>query len=171
MIIDEGSLRVKWYDPEFHLGQLIALMKACFPHEEWKPLDFDKFMGSRARNNIIKVLVDDHHNVYGAMFYCLSVNTCRIRRIAVNDKHRRKGLATYMVHTLTGPRSPLRKRLFLAHIRESNFPAQALFHGKLNFQFDPELARTKVKRLDDEKEDEDMYVFSFEKAVARLGKK
>lgn len=167
MIIDEGSLRVKWYDPEQHLMQLVKLHAECFPQEEWQAKDFRAFINKVGKNNVLKVLEDEAHRVYGSLLYTLTASTCFIRRVGVLAAFRRKGLATHMVHTLTGPRSPIRCKTFVAKVRESNYPAVKLFHGRLHFKFDPAAPRPKVETSEvgaqGEALLEECYIFAFEK--------
>ncbi len=158
MIVDNKELRVKWYEPKKHAKGLVNLHKDCFPNEQWKKNDFAAFVNKQGKNNVLKVLEDEAGAVCGSLLYTLTKESCIIRRVAVEASLRRRGLGTYMIHGLVGPRSPIRRRTFIARVRDSNYPAQAMFHSKFKFAFDPKAPRQKLG-------EEDTYVFTLQKAV------
>lgn len=156
MIIAEGRLRIEWYKPA-HLEQLRDLHRCCFPREGWKRDDFVRFVGKAGRNNVVKVLVDERETVYGSLLYTLDAQSCRFRRVGMWPDYRRRGLATFMVNSLCGPLSPVRRRLFLARVREANKEAQLFFQKGMGFQFDPTRERAK------DESGKDYYEFTFVK--------
>lgn len=158
MIIAEGRVGIKWYEP-IHLDQLCDLHLCCFPKEDWKPQDFQRFVEKPERSGVVKVLADEKNVVYGSLLYTLDAQSCRIRRVAVWPDYRRQGLASFGINSLCGPRSPLRRRLFLARVRETNTAAQLFFKSGMGFQFDPNRQRER-----DEAQNCDYYEFTFVKA-------
>lgn len=157
MIIAEGRLSIEWYKPG-HLEQLRDLHRCCFPREQWKRDDFVRFVDNKTgRNNVVKVLIDEKDVVYGSLLYTLDAQSCRIRRVAVWPDYRRRGLATFLLNSLCGPLSPVRRRLFLARVHETNTDAQLFLKDGMGFQFDPQRPRSK----DDA--GKDYYEFTFVK--------
>lgn len=143
MIIDDKLVQLRWYKPDDagELGRLADLHLECFPAEAWKPKDFVNFVGGgHGNNNVVKVAASEDGCVYGSLLYTLEASALRLRRVSVTEAVRRQGLATFMLNALCGPRSPIRRRLFTARVRESNYPAQALLVS-LGFAFDPQKAR------------------------------
>ena len=130
MIIEEGRMVLRWYDPA-HGKWLSDLHRCCFPQENWTQKDFDRFMAKRS-SNVVKVLVREGDNepiVYGSFLYTLEVSTCRIRRVAVWPDYRRQGLASFMLNTMISPRSPVRRSVFTARIGRDNFDAKHFFES------------------------------------------
>jgi GNAT superfamily N-acetyltransferase len=163
VIIAEGRLSVKWYEP-VHIDQLRDLHRCCFPAEQWKRGDFQKFVDNRSgRNNVVKVLVDERETVYGSMLYTLDAASCRFRRVAVWPDYRRRGLGAFMLNSLCGPTSPFQRKLFLARVREDNAVAQLFFRDGMGFQFDPERPREKAEGTE-----LDYYEFTFVKPGAKV---
>ncbi len=158
MTTAESSLTLRWMSND-DVPQLIVLYKECFPLEFWLAKDFNKFMQNKSnRNNVVKSLVDDSGVVRGSLMYTLESDSCRIRRIAVPENDRHKGHATTMMNTLVGPRSPVRRKLFVARVRENNLPAQLFFKTALGFSFNP-----KRERERDEEQKVDYFEFTFVK--------
>lgn len=140
MISTEGDwLKVRWYKEE-DLPRLAEIHAECFPKEHWTVNDFRRF--TRKRNNTLKVLADQNGEVFGILLYTLTNEECRIRRIAVPEAYRRNGYGTHLVHSLTGPQSPIRRKLFTARVRGDNVAGLLFFRdNKLGFVFDPEAPR------------------------------
>lgn len=139
MFIDEKQIQLRWYNPEDdgELEQLVRLHHLCFPTEKWKKKDFVNFVGgTHGNNNVVKVVEDvETHRLYGTLLYTLEEGRLRLRRICVTEPVRRRGLATFMLNALCGPRSPIRRRVFTARVREANLAAQCLLRG-MGFDFD-----------------------------------
>lgn len=150
MIIDEGSLKVQWFD-EKYAGQLVALHRACFPKEDWQAEDFQRFIDKPGKNNVLKVVTDDRGRVYASLLYTLSAYECVIRRVGVIESHRRVGLATFAINSLVSPRSPIKRKVFSAAVRCNNKPAVALMTS-LRFNRGPRRFNA---------QDEDYVLFTF----------
>lgn len=131
MVIDECMLCISWFDTKY-LNQLVDLYKECFPNENWSNNDFVSFVNNKERNNVIKVLTDDHDKVYGTIMYTLSTFECCIRRVAVFESYHRQGLASYLINSLVGKRSPIKRKVFSARVRIENNAGIELFR-KLGF--------------------------------------
>lgn len=158
MIIAEGRLSLGWHKPA-HLEQLHDLHRCCFPKENWTVDDFSKFASPRSgRTNVLKTLVDDRDTVYGSLLYTLDGQSCRVRRLAVWPDFRRQGMAAFMMNSLCGPLSPIRRKLFMARVRENNLVAQMFFKNGMGFQFDPLRERER-----DEEQKVDFYEFTYVK--------
>lgn len=160
MIIGEGRLSVKWFEPA-HLEQLCELHRCCFSREQWRRADFQRFVDKPGRSGVVKVVVDDRQTVYGSLLYTMDADSCCIRRVAVWPDYRRQGLASFAVNSLCGPLSPVRRRLFLARVREDNVPAQLFFRDGMGFQFDPDRPRRQTE------DGKDYYEFTFVKPGAK----
>lgn len=159
MIIDDKLVQLRWYRPESkqELSWLADLHLECLPTELWKPKDFTNFVGGgHGNNNVVKVAASEDGCVYGSLLYTLEESALRLRRVCVTGTVRRQGLATFMINALCGPRSPIRRRRFVARVRESNYPAQALLAG-LGFAFDPH----KDRQLDEA--NQHYYAFALDK--------
>lgn len=113
MIIAEGRLRLRWFHPG-DVPQLVDLHLACYRQEHWGGGDFQRFVDNAGRNNVVKVLAGDDGTVYGSLLYTVRAGDIRVRRVAVWPDYRRRGLGTFMVHVLTGRRSPVRQPLVTA---------------------------------------------------------
>lgn len=162
MITGEGRLAVKWYGPA-HVEQLRDLHRCCFAREQWTRSDFQKFVDKPGRSGVVKVLVDEKEIVYGSLLYTMDADSCRIRRVAVWPDFRRAGLASFMVNSLCGRLSPVRRKLFLARVREDNKPAQLFLRDGMGFQFDPARLRDR-----DEETGFDYYEFTFVKPGVKV---
>lgn len=157
IIADDWDLR--WYKPE-DLKQLVDLHRECFPNEDWSAKDFDRFVNNKSmRNNVVKVLVADK-KVYGSLLYTVAKDAIMIRRVAVRADVRRQGLAAFMLNSLCGPRSPLKRKLYHGRVRENNLPAIKLLKEKMGFAFDPKKSRDRDKKLK-----VDYYEFTLVKAA------
>ena len=153
MIIAESWPEVRWYRP-CDVGQLVDIHRACFPDENWGPEDFQRFIDNKSgRNNVVKALVGEGGVVYGSLLYTVEQDAIRIRRVGVRPDVRRHGMATFALQALCGANSPMRRKLFIARVREDNLPATMLLKS-LNFLFDP-----KKKRDRDAQRDVDYYEF------------
>lgn len=162
MIIAEGRAEVRWYRVS-DFPQLKALYKVAFPAEKWEMKDFVAFIertkseGTK-HGNILKVLgIQDSSLVLGAVMYTLEdADTCRIRRVAIVEKFQRKGLGLFLLSTaLTGRRSPLRRKHFVARVDEYNYPTQALLQ-KLTFKVNATAKRQ-------QRNGHDIYEFTYDK--------
>lgn len=138
MIADDFELR--WYKyPD--ANRLVELLRTGFPCEEWAKKDFDRFLNNKSgRNNVIKVLAAGTE-LYGAILYTVEATSIRVRRVVVRPDVRRQGLAAFMLNSLCGPRSPVRRRAYHARVRENDIPAIKLLKEKMGFVFDPNKAR------------------------------
>lgn len=162
MIIAEGRLSLVWAGPD-HTQQLRDLHRCCFPAENWTPQDFRRFAeqpGGNGRKNVVKTLVDEAGMVYGSLLYTMlaDAETCRVRRVAVWPDYRRRGLAAFMLNSVCGPLSPVRRRRFVARVRESNLDAQLFFSTGMKFAFDWQAERER-----DEERGESYYEFTLVK--------
>lgn len=142
MISTDGDwCKVRWYKEE-DLPRLAEIHAECFPKEHWTVNDFRRFTRKVERKNTLKVLANQDDDVFGTLLYTLTDDECRIRRVAVPEEYRRNGYGTHLVHSLTGPQSPIRRRVFTARIRADNVAALLFFRdNKLGFEFDPEAPR------------------------------
>lgn len=153
MIIAESWPEVRWYKP-CDLGQLVDIHRACFPDESWKAEDFQRFIDNKSnRNNVVKAIVGERGVVYGSLLYTVEADAIRVRRLAVRPDVRRLGMGSFALQTLCGPNSPIRRKLFIARVREDNFPAIMLLK-QAGFMFDP-----KKKRDRDAERGVDLYEF------------
>lgn len=159
MISTEGWLSVRWYK-EHELPQLAQIHAECFPKEYWTTRDFQRFVRKNGRKNLLKVLASESGVVLGTLLYTLMDEKCQIRRVAVAEKYRRNGFGTYLIHSLTGTQSPIRRRVFVSRVRADNVPGLLFFRdNNLGFQFDPEAARYTYR------DGMEGYVFTYQKPV------
>lgn len=157
MIIAEGRLTLRWMEPH-DLPQLVDLFRCCYSSEAWTMKDFETFRDKATRKNLVKCLCDEAGVVYGAILLSMhDPELCRIRRVAVWPDYRRMGLATFMLHTICGPRSHTKRQNFAARVRETNLPAIKLLRERMGFVFDQK------KRERDPARDCDYYEFTFVK--------
>lgn len=141
MVTDVGALEVRWVDPDRHpadLPQLVWLFRDAYPDQNWAQDDFLRFTRNRTANNVIKLLVggpDDQNpdRVYAANLYSVEPNLVRCRRAAVDPDFRRRGLGTYLLSFLIGPRSAVRRRRFVAKVGEYDVAGQC-FARSLGFK-------------------------------------
>lgn len=156
MHIDEGRLIVRWQDQPDDLPQLATLFNTAFPKREWTAAHFARFSLRRRKNNVIKLLVGHPKDanagkVYAAVLYSVGPDAVRVRYVVVHPDYRRKGMGRYLMSFLTGERSGIRRRRFLAKFpdalqaqvffRALGFRAVAVRPGKFRFQL---LKRTAV---------------------------
>jgi len=159
MISSEGWLKVRWYE-EHELQRLSEIHADCFPKEQWTPHDFRRFVRKVGRKNLLKVLANEAGEVFGTLLYTLTDEECRVRRVAVAEEYRRNGFGTHLIHSLTGPQSPIRRRVFTARVRADNVPGLLFFRdNSLGFQFDPEAPRHTYR------DGMEGYLFTFHKPV------
>jgi ribosomal-protein-alanine N-acetyltransferase len=128
MIIAEGRLVLRWWN-EACLPDLVELHRRCFPREGWTAEDFVRF-AARPGNHLKVLTVDEESEsepeVLGSLLFSLDPGTCRVRRVAVRQDHRRRGLGAFLINRLVRPRGPIDRRRFEARVRERNLPAQLL---------------------------------------------
>lgn len=130
MIIPEGRLVVRWYDPS-DLPQLHALHVDCWPHEPWPGSDLDDF---RKHTGKIKILAGEPGSacagtVLGSMLYSGGPKQCRLERLAIRRSHRRQGLGRFLLNTLIGPRNPSHCRVVEVLVPEYDLDAQLFFRS------------------------------------------
>ncbi len=147
MIIAEWPA-VRWYKTD-DLGQMVDVHRACFPDEHWEEEDFVKFVNNKSgRNNVLKVIAAGGV-VYGTFLYTVEADAVRFRRVGVREDVRKQGLASFALGTVCGPNSPLKRKLFIARVREDNLPAIRLLTST-GFLFDPNKKRERdeVRKVD-----------------------
>jgi ribosomal protein S18 acetylase RimI-like enzyme len=153
-------LVLRWWSPR-DMDQLEALYQASFPDENWNREDLCRFANEQRHNNIIKVLVDasDPGTPLGTLAYTLDgTGTCRVRRFAVCPEHRRRGLATRMLRSITVQAGPLRRwHTVTARVREHLWIAQKTL-VRAGFTFDP------TRQRERDEEGRDYYVFTYQHA-------
>ena len=163
MITESGRLELTWFDHERHTSQVLWTLEECYPHETWTERDLLRFIQHRTSTNIIKVLVDSRDIVHGVIMYSLARkqrSLCRIRRVAVRQRYRRCGLASYMLNALCGRRSLLNRRnKFLCRVHERDLAAQRLLQS-MGFTFNALAPREK------DENGEDYYEFVFLRKAA-----
>lgn len=134
------KFRVVWLrDPQAE--RVLALMQEAFPDENWKKRDLFAFCNKRSEN-CFKVLLFGHR-VLGCMLVTLDRKQCRIRRLAVFKRLRRRGYARLLVKTLTSESSPLRRQAVTAIVHEECLLGQQFFRDcelgeDKKFAFDPD---------------------------------
>lgn len=157
MIIAEGRLNLAWVKPA-DLSQLRDLHRCCYGSEKWTANDFTRFQQKEGRTNVVKVLKDEAGVVYASLLYTLEPDLCRLRRVAVWPDYRRRGLARFMVNSLCGLHSPVRRKKFAARVLETNIGAQLFLSQSMGFTFDAKKPRTKNEA------GLEFYEFDFERA-------
>lgn len=124
MIINEGRVVLGWAT-HAQGSDLADLFRCCYGPERWTAADFARFSDRTDRNNVCKTLTEDGGAVVlGAILYTLAEDVCRVRRVAVWPDYRRRGLGAFMLNTLIGRNSPIRRRRFEATIRADNDAGQ-----------------------------------------------
>lgn len=135
MIIHNGSLEVRWFRDD-ELAELVAVHTACFPEENWRYHDFNRFVNKR-KGQVVKVIVDHrggNEKVIGSLLYRIDDTAVRIARIGVLPAHRRCGTGSFALRELTGPGSVFKTRLrFTAYVHETKRHVWDFFR-KLNFR-------------------------------------
>jgi predicted GNAT family acetyltransferase len=142
VIIAEGGLNLTWLN-QADLQQLRDLYRCTYASEKWTVNDFNRFQHKEGRTNVLKVLKDEDGVVYASLMYTLEPDVCRIRRVAVWPDYRRRGLARFMVNSLCGPYSPIRRKKFVTRVLETNTTAQMFLSQGMGFVFDAKKQREK----------------------------
>lgn len=130
MFLDDGWVGVRWYDPDADLPALVAVHAACFPSEDWRAEDFLRF-ASRTGGVVKAVVREDAcgEAVIGTLLYRAGEAEARVRRVAVLPEYRGRGVGAFVLRSLVGPRSPNRRRVYTARVREHDLGAQKLLRA------------------------------------------
>lgn len=155
MITTFGLLSVRWWKAE-DLEQIEGLLQACYKHESWTNKDIQRFANKKGNRNYIKVIGDSSGGVYGVVLYSIDNDVLRLRRLAVWPENRRCGIATSLVRTMTGVRSPYRRQHFTAKVHERDLAGQQLLKG---------LGFTMTGKHGKDDKGEDVYLFEYKKAA------
>ncbi len=145
MIVGDERLELRRHKPA-DLKFVTALLRMCYPEEEWTLPDLKAFLAKEGTRNELRVVSDSTNQVYMVMLYTLEQNRCRLRRLGVAAGFRRTGIARFAVNALVGKRSPLGSTVVVARVCEDNVPAVRLLSG---LGFAAILQRNKDKRQRD----------------------
>lgn len=131
MLAPEGTpLTVRWYTPD-DLAQMVKIHAVCLPLENWTEGDLLAFVQRKSpeRVNVLKVLAEKNGpRILGTLLYAITPDCCQLRRVCIAPELRRRGYGSYMVRSLIGPQSPIRKELFTARVSERYADAAYFFH-------------------------------------------
>lgn len=154
MLTKSGWVETRWFCNQ-DLPILVKLHAACYPYENWTEADFVKF--TTKTSQICKVAVDEDNRVVGCLLYRLAKKEARLARVAVWPELRRQKIGTALVGSLIGKNSPIRRRVFAAHVRDNNLAAQ-LFLKQCGFRC--------IQVMRNLYETQDGYLFRYEKNEA-----
>ena len=109
---------------------LVGLEKSIFPESPWSAAQFKEELTGVPRTRKYVVAMDDNELVgYGGI--ALAGNVADIHTLTVIPSHRRKGIASHMLHELESWGRQKKVTAFMLEMREGNVEAQPLYekHG------------------------------------------
>jgi GNAT superfamily N-acetyltransferase len=168
----EDALCVRWADRPGDLVQLEFLLHRGFPDEAWTEDDLRRFRRKQDRNNVVKVLsgADDEpdaDNVFGGLLYTVEPTKVRVRRIVIAEEYRGRGYGAFLLNTLIGPRSAVRRRFYEARVPEEETGAH-LFFGSAGFRVPRIGGILHPSRAEEKQGAKPRYLFTFQKHVPAL---
>lgn len=156
----EGVLSVRWWQPE-DLPQLVDIYGECYPHENWTADDFIR-VATREDGlfaNSLKCLTLGNR-VLGSILHQSTTGSCRVRRVAVRKRLRRRGYGTFMVRSLTKRPATV---LYSAWIHSRDDVGRLFITNGPRFTFDPAVPRDRDGNGDD------YYLFTKQSLPPALG--
>ncbi len=108
------------------LDAVAALERAAFPIP-WKREYFEVEIGAAHRFN--RVAIGPKGDLAGYVFCAWAAGELHVNKIAVDDRHRRRGVASLLMDEVLGfARSTWVEEIYL-EVRVSNRPARAFYEG------------------------------------------
>lgn len=131
MLINGHQVVVRWMRGT-DVAKTVELFKACYPEQQWTVKDLSDFAVKEApHKNVAKVIAGGpgKTTVFGALLYSIDHDDCvRFRRLAVRHDLRRRGLASFALQTVIGPKSLFRgPRRFVAGLTNNKTPIMTRF--------------------------------------------
>jgi ribosomal-protein-alanine N-acetyltransferase len=112
------------------LDAIAALERAAFP-VPWKQEYFEVEIGAAHRFN--RVAVGPKGDLAGYVFCAFAAGELHVNKIAVNERYRRRGIASLLMDEVLGFAGTTRVEEVYLEVRVSNRPARA-FYANLGFR-------------------------------------
>jgi ribosomal-protein-alanine N-acetyltransferase len=108
------------------LDAIAALERAAFP-VPWKREYFEVEIGAAHRFN--RVAIGPRGDLAGYVFCAFAAGELHVNKIATDEKHRRRGVASYLMDEVLGFAEAARVEEVYLEVRVSNRPARAFYAG------------------------------------------
>jgi [ribosomal protein S18]-alanine N-acetyltransferase len=108
------------------LDAIAALERAAFP-VPWKREYFEVEIGAAHRFN--RVAIGPRGDLAGYVFCAFAAGELHVNKIATDEKHRRSGIASYLMDEVLGFAEAARVEEVYLEVRVSNRPARAFYAG------------------------------------------
>jgi len=108
------------------LDAVAALEHAAFP-VPWKREYFEAEIGTAHRFN--RVAIGPKGDLAGYVFCAFAGGELHVNKIAVSERHRRKGVASLLMDEVLGFAAATRVEEVYLEVRVSNRPARAFYEG------------------------------------------
>jgi [ribosomal protein S18]-alanine N-acetyltransferase len=110
----------------FDLDAIAALERAAFP-VPWKREYFEVEIGAAHRFN--RVAIGPRGDLAGYVFCAFAAGELHVNKIATDEKHRRRGVASCLMDEVLGFAAAARVEEIYLEVRVSNRPARAFYAG------------------------------------------
>jgi GNAT superfamily N-acetyltransferase len=137
MLIRAGKISFDYLKTARDVDDVVKAMREYDPIAEWDASRVHLYQSQKEdRSPAIKIarLLSDGRFV-GCLWYAVDKTVCEIEMVYVADEFRRQGVATYMLGSLVGPSSLIKRERFQASVPLNRWEAAALFCRKLEFAY------------------------------------